>query len=166
FSSSCWARASISAAVAARPANMPKFTRTSSAGGSRPWTAKARVPGSDRITRFVPGIDERLTLSGLPAEAAQGDNQSGDAPDGHDRHVVELIPHPVAVDHHVAAQDDQMAERQDLAQPAQDFREGFLREERPRDERDRQVERVHDRRGALGTANERREGDSERSKGA
>src|SRR5262245_50542936 len=90
FSRSCPASSSISAGVASRPANMPKFTRTSSAGGACSWTAKAIVSRSDLISDHLPQSDQDLTLARLPAKAAERDDQAEHAPGGDHRDIVPM----------------------------------------------------------------------------
>src|SRR5215210_1189431 len=160
-SSSDAARSSISAGVASRPANMPKLTRTSSAGGSCSCTAKASaglIVTESLVTRNSYG----LTFDRFPAETAHRDERAGHAPacDHGDRDGV--LPEVVVEDDDVADEPDEVDERERFGDRAEHFRERVRREERAGDERDREVDRVDDGRRSLGAPDDRRQPHAER----
>src|SRR5258708_9550971 len=162
---SAWARSSISAGVACRPAKTPKFTRTSSAGRSCEWTRKA-IRGSTSI--LMPSWYRRnrnLTLARLPAELPDGYGERAGAPGR--EHPERRRPRPDQLPAQVDRVDDvdEVLERQDVADHAQEVRIVPGRPERARDERHRQEDEVHDRGRALAGADERRGRDADRREG-
>src|SRR5512132_3532431 len=135
LSRSALASVSISAGVASRPANMPKLTRISSAGGSKVLVAKASAGSFDPIVLSEFPIRRKLILARDPAEVAQREQGSGDAPDEDHSHVLRLVPDLGALQHHVSDQVDEVRQRQHVGHLLEHLGEVLLREERARDER-------------------------------
>src|SRR5206468_3860476 len=139
---SSWASSSISAEVASPPAQTPKFTRTSRPGASGLATEKA-ILGSAGMTSAFP-LCRALTLLWFPAEAANGDEQAGEAPGGDHGDVDPVGPDLIAVEEHVLHQPDEVGQRQQLGDDLEKAGICVRRPERAREERHRQVDRVHD----------------------
>src|SRR5215212_8760996 len=155
---------SISAAVAPRPAYMPKLIRLSRPGGSYVRVAKA-MPGSFCTFATVPSIGGELTLARLPSERAERGDETGRPPGGHDRDGRRLVPDAAAVEHHVTHELDEIRQRQHVRDRLEKGGKRLRREERTGDERDRKVNRIHDRGRALRAPHEAGEADSQGGEG-
>src|SRR5215211_5698814 len=161
---SSFPRSSISAAVASRPAYIPKLILISRPGGSCVRMAKA-MAGSACTFTTVPHIPSDLTLPWLPPERADRCREPDRAPrrDHGDRR--RFVPNLAAVQHHVADELDEVGQRKHVRDRLEERRKRLGREEGTREERHRQVNRVDHRRGALGAAHEAREPDSHGGEG-
>src|SRR6266540_2610267 len=147
---SSWASSSISAGVASRPAQIPKLTRTSRPGASGLATENA-ILGSAYMLLAFPS-SRALTLLRLPAEAAHGDEQAGQAPGGDHGDVGPVGPDLLAVEQDVLHQPDEVGERQQLGDDLQDARIRVRRPERAGEEGHREIDGVHDGGRAFGRA--------------
>src|ERR671934_1812172 len=135
FGRSALARSSISAAVAPRPAKTPKFTRTSTPGGSISRTQNASCGSLTICNSYYLRRLDLTSLMRLPAEIAKSDDHACNAPSGHDSHVRALRPDLVPVQHHVAHETQEVGQRQHVGDSAQNGREMVRREEGAGDER-------------------------------
>src|SRR5436190_23633257 len=142
------ARSSISAGVASRPANTPKLTRISSAGGSKVLVAKAIAGSTDPIVLRGFPLRKKLTLARRPPESADCDDRSEEAPGEERGHVSGSVPDLVTLPDDVEDELDEERQREDIRHRLQPPRVVAL-EERPREEEHRQVDRVDDRRRAF-----------------
>src|SRR5262245_65788279 len=127
------AKVSISAGVASRPANMPKLTRISRAGGSKVLVAKTSAGSFDPIFSNAFPLRRKLILAGNPAEVPKREHRPGNAPGEDHGHGLRLVPNLSALEHHVSDEVDEVGQRQDVGHLLEHLREVLLREERAGD---------------------------------
>src|SRR6476661_10190583 len=153
------ASSSISAGVACLPAKTPKLTRISMPGSS--WSrTRSEIAGSSKIGLMpdsypAGGTQTLLTLSRLPAELEDREDQARDSPGGEDCQRLRLRPDAVAVQVYGIDELDEVRERQHVTDRAENSRVAPRRSERATQERHRQKDEVDHRGGALGRADHR-----------
>ena len=150
-------RSSSSAGVASRPEKTPKLILISMCGRSRPFEANAIGAGSRGPWDLSSPFRRFYALPRLPAEARGPRNRPERAPGGEHGHSRALVPDLTIAEDDVARQRMKYVSGSTSAITSRKRRIRVSRPERAGDERHRQVDRVDDRRRALGGADDSRQ---------